>query len=83
MDVKHCVMDLEDYIKSMRNRLKENTEEVKKLGEKLSRVEEARYVVGRGLLLDTMNDLEDIIAAWKDNAPARRSTEIAIREEST
>jgi hypothetical protein len=74
-------MDVEDYIKGMRARLKKNVEEVEK-AEKLSRTEEARHVVARGLLLDTMNDLEDIIAAWKDNAPARRATEIAIREGS-
>lgn len=78
MELKHCVMDLEDIVREMRERLKKNVEYVKERGFKLTKVEENRFEVGHLQLMNVVDDLERVIAAWKDGAPARRVTEEAI-----
>jgi hypothetical protein len=82
VEVKHCVMDLEDMIKSMQDRLQRNVDDVKKMGRELTEVEDARFEVGSLLLMDIVDDLQGVVAAWKDNAPARRVTEEAIEKGS-
>jgi len=83
MELKHCVMDIEDIVRGMRERIQHNVDDVRKMDRDLTPVEDARFEVGTLLLKDVVDDLEQVIAAWKDNAPARRVTEIAIKEEGT
>jgi hypothetical protein len=80
MEVKHCVMDMEDIVVGMRGRLKDNIEYVKAKGDALTKQEETRFEVGHLLLLDIMKDLEGVIASWREGYPARRVTEKAIAE---
>lgn len=83
MELKHCVMDLEDIVRGMHERIQRNVDDVREMGRDLTPVEDARFEVGTLLLKDVVDDLEQVIAAWKDNAPARRVTQVAIGKGST
>lgn len=81
MEVKHCVMDLKDYVEGLRARLRRNCEAFKELGEDASKVDEARFETGQWMVLDFIDELERVTAAWEEGFPARRVTEKAIKEE--
>ena len=79
MEVKHCVMDLEDFVAGMGRRVDSNIDAFVSKGPP-TEVEEERFKVGYGLLKDLMKDLREVVDAWKEGYPARRVTEEAMEK---
>jgi len=75
LEVKHCCLDLKDYIEGLRARLKRNAEAS---SDYPSMVQKARFDATHWTTLDLMNELERIIASWEEGFPARSSTQIEI-----
>ncbi|MBM4372155.1 MAG: hypothetical protein FJ098_10905 [Deltaproteobacteria bacterium] len=81
MDRSHCLLDLQQQIRALRDRHKRNVEAVRKLGADLTPVENARFEVGTLLCLDLLHDLEEMTSCWHRDFPAYRATEEKILEE--
>lgn len=75
MEVKHCIMDLKDYIEGLRARLKRNAEAMDAM---TSSAEYDRCSVNQWVTIDFMSELERITAAWERGIPSRTSTQVAM-----
>ena len=81
MDVKHCIMDLKDYVEGLRARANRNAREMRTEAGEAGSKEWTRFETSQWMTLDFMNELERIAACWEEGFPARQSTQVALSKE--
>jgi len=77
MDRSHCLLDLEQQIRAMRERYQRNVETDRELGLASTPRAEARLEV----CLDLIRHLEGMASRWREDSPFYRATEEKILEE--
>jgi len=80
MEVKHCTMDLRELIRMIEERKQRNIDAVREMDRELTPVENARFEVGVGLMMDLLVDLRQMADGWDQGLPNYRITEKALEE---